>query len=63
MHYIVTNGFIDDNRILQEDPFRTVGSTIEFFKENMNTARKIMGVVDEIKVNAEEVGRSVTLSK
>lgn len=53
--YIVANGFIDDNKVLQEDPFRTVGSIIELFKENMDDARKLMGVVASIKVNAEEV--------
>lgn len=54
--YIVTNGFINDNKVLKEDPFRTVGSIIELFKEDMDTARKIMGIVAEIKVNAEQVG-------
>ncbi|MGH4117950.1 DEAD/DEAH box helicase family protein [Clostridium sp.] len=54
--YIVTNGFIDDNRVLQEDPFRTVGSIIELFKENMDDARKLMGIVSSIKISAEEVG-------
>ena len=54
--YIVANGFIDDNKILQEDPFRTVGSIIDLFKENMDDARKVMGIVSSIKSNAEEVG-------
>ncbi|GCD12768.1 DEAD/DEAH box helicase family protein [Clostridium tagluense] len=54
--YIVTNGFIDDNRIFQEDPFRTIGSIIELFKENMDDARKIMGIVSSINNSAEEVG-------
>jgi type I restriction enzyme, R subunit len=54
--YVVANGFIDDNRVLQEDPFRAVGSIIELFKENMDDARKLMGIVAEIKVNAEQVG-------
>lgn len=54
--YVVVNGFIEDNRVLTEDPFRTVGTITELFKENMNEARKLMGVVAEIRVNAEEVG-------
>lgn len=54
--YVVTNGLIDDNKVLQEDPFRSVGSIIELFRENMDDARKIMGVIGEIKKNAEEVG-------
>lgn len=53
--YIVANGFIDDNRVLQEDPFRTVGSIIELFKDDMDDARKIMSVISDIKRNSEEV--------
>ncbi len=54
--YIVTNGFIDDNSVLQQDPFRTVGSITELFKENMDDATKIMGIVSSIKSSAEDVG-------
>jgi type I restriction enzyme, R subunit len=53
--YVVANGFIDDNRVLQEDPFRTVGSIIELFKDKMDTARKIMSIISDIKRNSEEV--------
>ena len=53
--YIVRNGFIDDNRILQEDPFRSVGSIIDLFKDRMDDARKIMNIIGEIKRNSEEV--------
>ena len=53
--YIVANGFIEDNRVLQEDPFRTVGSIVELFKDNMDTARKIMDIIADIKRNSEEV--------
>lgn len=53
--YIVTNGFIDDNRVLQEDPFRTVGSIVELFNDKMDDARRIMGIIAEIKRNSEEV--------
>jgi len=55
VNYIVANGLIDDNKVLQEDPFRSVGSIIELFRENMEEARKIMGVIGEIKRNSEEV--------
>lgn len=51
--YVVKNGLIEDNRILTEDPFRTVGSIAVLFKENMNDARNIMGKITEIKKNAE----------
>ncbi|MBC2398797.1 DEAD/DEAH box helicase family protein [Clostridium tetanomorphum] len=51
--YVVKNGFIEDNRILMEDPFRTVGNLSTLFKDNMNDAKRIMGKVTEIKTNAE----------
>ena len=53
--YVVKNGFIEDNRILMEDPFRTIGSVAVLFKENMDDARGIMGKIAEIKKNAEVV--------
>ena len=53
--YVVTNGFIEDNRVLQEDPFRTVGSIVELFKDKMDDARRIMSIVADIKRNSEEV--------
>lgn len=52
----MVNGFIEDNRILTEDPFRSVGTITELFKDNMNETRKIMSVVSNIKTNAEEIG-------
>ncbi|WP_298839040.1 DEAD/DEAH box helicase family protein [Clostridium sp.] len=54
--YVVVNGFIDDNKVLIEDPFRSIGNITELFKENMDDARNIMGIVEGIKVNAEEIG-------
>ncbi|PRR79305.1 type I restriction enzyme EcoKI subunit R [Clostridium liquoris] len=51
--YVVKNGLIEDNKILMEDPFRTVGNLSALFKDNMNDAKKIMGKVAEIKTNAE----------
>jgi type I restriction enzyme R subunit len=51
--YVVKNGLIEDNKILMEDPFRTVGNLSSLFKDNMNDAKKIMGKVAEIKTNAE----------
>ncbi|CUN86706.1 DEAD/DEAH box helicase family protein [Clostridium disporicum] len=53
--YVVANGFIEDNRILQEDPFRTVGSITTLFKDNMDDARRIMKIINEIKLNAEVI--------
>lgn len=51
--YVVKNGFIDDNKILTEDPFRTVGNLSALFKDNRNEVISIMGKVAEIKTNAE----------
>lgn len=52
--YIVANGNIDDNKVLMEEPFRSVGSITVLFKDDMRTARRIMEVVAEIKRNSEE---------
>ncbi|MBU3114116.1 DEAD/DEAH box helicase family protein [Clostridium lacusfryxellense] len=54
--YVVVNGFIENNRVLIEDPFRNVGNITELFKENMDDARKIMSTLSNIKINSEEVG-------
>ncbi|KEI91072.1 DEAD/DEAH box helicase family protein [Clostridium botulinum] len=51
--YVVKNGFIDDNKILKEDPFRAVGNLSALFKDNRNEAISIMGKVAKIKTNAE----------
>ena len=52
--YIVANGNIDDNAVLMQEPFRSVGSITSLFKEDMGTAKRIMDVVAEIKQNSEE---------
>ena len=51
--YVVKNGLIDDNRVLMEDPFRTVGNLSTLFKDNRNDVKAIMNKVAEIKTNAE----------
>lgn len=50
--YIVKNGMIEDNRVLTEEPFRTLGSISVLFKDNMAAAKGIMGVINEIKANS-----------
>jgi type I restriction enzyme, R subunit len=52
--YVVKNGIMD-KRVLQQDPFKSVGSIVELFKDNMEDARKIIGVIDEINRNSEEI--------
>ncbi len=44
-----------DKKVLQQDPFKSVGSIVELFKDNMDDARKIIGVIDEINRNSEEI--------
>lgn len=48
------NGNIDDNRVLMDEPFRSAGSITALFKDDMDSARKIMSIVDSIKRNSEE---------
>ncbi|MDY4079005.1 MAG: DEAD/DEAH box helicase family protein [Clostridium sp.] len=57
--YIVKNGFIEDKKILQQEPFRNVGSIVELFKDNMNYARNIMSKVDSISENLNMVGYGI----
>ncbi len=53
--YIVANGNVEDNALLMQEPFRSVGSITTLFKDDMGTARKIMNLVEEIKRNSEEI--------
>jgi len=54
--YIVANGIIEDNRVLMEEPFRSLGSITSLFKDNINDAREIMNVITDIKNNCEQIG-------
>ena len=53
--YIVANGNIEDNKVLMEEPFRSVGSITALFKDDMTTAKQIMEVVAQIRLNSEIV--------
>lgn len=53
--YIVANGNIEDNKVLMEEPFRSVGSITALFKDDMTTAKQIMKVVAQIRLNSEIV--------
>ena len=46
--YIVANGMIEDNRVLTEEPFRTLGSIPSIFKDNMQDAIAIKKIIGEI---------------
>ena len=39
--YIVANGNIEDNKVLMEEPFRSVGSITALFKDDMTTTTNI----------------------
>lgn len=49
--YIVKNGLIDDNRILTEDPFRTVGNIVQLFEDDIEVRTKLINTIREIKEN------------
>ncbi len=53
--YIVANGNVDDNALLMQEPFRSVGSITSLFKNDMGIAKRIMNVVEVIKRNSEEI--------
>ncbi|HBI7044879.1 DEAD/DEAH box helicase family protein [Clostridium perfringens] len=50
--YIVKNGFIENNKILTEDPFRSVGSIIDLFANNVDERTKLIKTINEIRDNA-----------
>ena len=53
--YVVKNGFIEDNRVLMEDPFRTVGGIIDLFENHVEERNKLIMTINEIKRNALEI--------
>ncbi|MBP3198110.1 MAG: DEAD/DEAH box helicase family protein [Butyrivibrio sp.] len=55
--YIVANGNIEDNAVLMEEPFKSVGSITALFKDNLGTAKEIMNVVADIKSNSEQMAQ------
>lgn len=53
--YIVANGNIEDNSVLMQEPFRSVGSITVLFRNDILIAKRIMNVVEEIRRNSEEI--------
>lgn len=53
--YVVKNGFIEDNRVLMEDPFRTVGGIIDLFENNIEERNRLIKTINEIKANTLEI--------
>ncbi|MFS0824794.1 DEAD/DEAH box helicase family protein [Bacillus sp. 1P02SD] len=52
--YVVKNGMLE-KQVLQEDPFRSLGSISELFQDNLSDVRKIIQTIDDINRNAEEI--------
>lgn len=50
--YVVKNGYLE-KKVLQEDPFRALGSVSDLFHDNIDDAREIIGVIDTINRNME----------
>ncbi len=53
--YIVENGNIEDNSVLMNEPFKSLGSITVLFKDDLGKARELMNVVAEIKDNSEKL--------
>ncbi|WP_242214395.1 DEAD/DEAH box helicase family protein [Bacillus cereus group sp. BfR-BA-01383] len=50
--YVAKNGTLD-KQVLQQDPFRALGSITSLFKHNMGDAKGIIGIIDRINNNSE----------
>jgi type I restriction enzyme R subunit len=50
--YVVKNGCLE-KEVLQEEPFRTVGSIVELFKGNEEKAKRIISMIDLINGDSE----------
>ena len=53
--YVVKNGFIEDNRVLMEDPFRSVGSIIDLFENNIEERTKLIKTINGLKSSLQIV--------
>ena len=53
--YISHNGNIEDNAVLMEEPFKSVGSITHLFKDDIGKAKELMSIVEEIRGNSERL--------
>ena len=53
--YISANGMIENNAVLMNEPFKSVGSISLLFKEDKGSASKIMQIVEDIRRNAIDI--------
>lgn len=51
--YVVKNGTLE-KKVLQDDPFRALGSVTELFRDNSDDVRGIISVIDTINRNVEK---------
>ncbi|WP_044896171.1 DEAD/DEAH box helicase family protein [Bacillus alveayuensis] len=50
--YVIKNGYLE-KKVLQEEPFRALGSISELFKDNIDDAKRIIHIIDQINSNSE----------
>ena len=51
--YVVKNGYLE-MKMLQEDPFRSLGSVSDLFEDNIDDAKRIITIIKEVNRNSEE---------
>lgn len=54
INYVVTNGYLE-KEVLQQDPFRILGSVSELFEDNVQDVRKILRIIDSINENVDTI--------
>ena len=54
INYVVKNGTLE-KKVLQEDPFRALGSVTELFRDNIEDVRGIIRIIDTINPYVDEV--------
>ncbi|KGL43264.1 DEAD/DEAH box helicase [Listeria newyorkensis] len=50
--YIVKNGMLE-NKVLEEEPFKTVGSISTIFKDNISDAKKVIKIIETFNRNLD----------
>ena len=53
--YVVKNVFIEDNRVLMEDPFRTVSGIIDLFENHVEERNRLIMTINDIKANTLDI--------
>ena len=53
--YIVLNGNIEDNSVFTLEPFKSSGSITTIFKDDLQSAKRILSIVEMIRKNSEEI--------